>query len=104
MFSKRDMDDRRKLVKDRFKIELDNNDLERLEEMTTLAQDKFDHGYAVGTEDDREKWANESIKSAIAIVKRTGLSVDEVLSLVSIPDEHRTYVEKEVRRRLLSES
>ena len=104
MFSKMDMNDRRKLVKDRFKIELDNNELERLEEMSTLGQDKFDHGYAVGTEDDREKWANESIKSAIAIVKRTGLSVDEVLSLVSIPDEHRPYVEKEVRRRLLSES
>ena len=69
-----------------------------------MANSGFDHGYVVGTEDDREKWANESIKSAIVIVKRTGLSVDEVLSLASIPDEHRPYVETEVRRRLLSES
>lgn len=100
MFSKMDMDDRRKLVKDRFKIELDNNELERLEEMSTLGQDKYNHGYREGKAEGIEIGIDMAVNSIISYVKDTGISVDEAISRSQIPDEYRSEVEKEVRNKL----
>ena len=96
MFSKMGENERRKLVKDRFKIELDDSELERLKEMSTLGQDKYDHGRA----DERDEWARASVNDAITIVNETGVSVEKALSMITIPEGYRSNVEKEVRRRL----
>lgn len=74
--------------------------LEGLNKMTTLAKDKFEHGETVGSEKERKRWAHASVEDAITIVNETGLPVEKVLSMITIPEGYRPKVEKEVRRRL----
>ena len=96
MFSKMGENERRKLVKDRFKIELDDSELERLKEMSTLGQDKYDHGRA----DERDEWVDAMAKSIVSVVTETGMPVDEAFSTFHMPEQGRSQVEAEVRRRL----
>lgn len=100
MFSKMGENERRKLVKDRFKIELDDSELERLKEMSTLGQDKFEHGETVGSEKERKKWVDAMAQSIVSVVTETGMPVDEAFSTFHMPEEGRSEVEAEVRRRL----
>ena len=100
MFSKMGENERRKLVKDRFKIELDDSELERLKEMSTLGQDKFEHGETVGSEKERKKWVDAMAQSIVSVVTETGMPVDEAFSAFHMPEEGRSEVEAEVRRRL----
>ena len=93
MFSKMGERKRRELVKDRFKIELDDNELERLNKMTTLGKDKFEHGKTVGI-------VNTAVEGILFYMEDTGRSIDEALSRYPIPKEHRIEVESEVRKRL----
>ena len=96
-------------MNDRFKLELGDDELEMLKDMSTLDQDKFNHGRRVGIAEGEAKGRAEGrtegkIESAsegvIFYMKEMGISVDEALSRYPIPDEYRSEVEKEVRRRL----
>ena len=73
--------------------------------MTTLDQDKYDHGYREGkaegvAEGRAEGRVDSTSNGVIFYMKEMGISVDEALSRYPIPDEYRSEVEKEVRRRL----
>jgi len=86
--------------------------------MTTLGQDKYDHGYAdgedngirIGTEEGirigtergiKTGTINTAVEGVLIYMEDTGRSVDEALSRFPIPEEYRSEVESEVRKRLL---
>ena len=96
MFSKMDIDERKELVKKKFNIELDDKELGRLEEMSTLGEDKYEHGKTDGI----EIGIDMTVGTIVSYVRDTGISVDEALTRSQIPDEYREEVEKEVRKRL----
>ena len=117
LFSDIEEEGRKELVNERFKFELGDDELEMLKDMSTLDQDKFNHGRRVGKAEGRAEGIVEGeakgraegrtegkIESAsegvIFYMKEMGISVDEALSRYPIPDEYRSEVEKEVRRRL----
>ena len=117
LFSDMEEEGRKELVNERFKFELGDDELEMLKDMSTLDQDKFNHGRRVGKAEGRAEGIVEGeakgraegrtegkIESAsegvIFYMKEMGISVDEALSRYPIPDEYRSEVEKEVRRRL----
>ena len=64
--------------------------------MSTLGQDKYDHGRA----DERDKWVDAMAKSIVSVVTETGMPEDKVLTTFSIPEEYRSEVESEVRKKL----
>ena len=69
--------------------------------MTTLGKDKYDHGVTVGTEKGiRIGTINTAVECVLVYIEDTGRSVDEALSRFPIPEEYRSEVESEVRRRL----
>ena len=114
MFSRMDMSERQDLVKKRFNIDLTDKELERLNEMSTLGQDKYDHGYADGYEQGLEKGIEQGlekgleksreneVKTAVTAIlfyaKEMKISIDDALIRFPIREEIRDAVEKEVRR------
>ena len=110
MFSKMEDSERRELVKHRFNIELDDSELERLKEMSTLGQDKYDHGYAdgedngirIGTEEGIRIGTVSTAADAIIALMETGMTMEEAFSRFPLKDQYRDDVTTEVRRRLQS--
>ena len=69
--------------------------------MSTLGQDKYDHGYADGEDNGiRIGTINTAVEGVLIYMEDTGRSVDEALSRFPIPEEYRSEVESEVRKRL----
>ena len=77
-------------------ITLFDEELEGLEKMSTLAQDKYDHGYYVGQ-------MENSVSNVLSAVRFTGKSVDYVLDMLGIASEIRPEVKKRVEEQLSSE-
>lgn len=100
MFSKMGEKKRRELVKDRFNIELDDSELERLNKMTTLGKDKFEHGMAVGTEKGIRIGTVSTAADAIIALMGTGMTMEEAFFRFPLQDQYREDVCAEVRRRL----
>ncbi|MBP5735744.1 MAG: hypothetical protein J6W53_08060 [Candidatus Methanomethylophilaceae archaeon] len=83
--------------------------------MCDVFQDKFDHGLTVGKAEGIEIGKAEGIEIgkgigkveayatvAVSLVRKMGMSVEEVLSVLDIPDDLRPEVTSEVERRLSS--
>ena len=108
-------------MNDRFKLELGDEELEILKDMGSLDYDKFNHGRRVGKAEGRAEGIVEgeakgrtegieignrsgsieaSVNGVIFYMNEMGITVDEALSRYPIPDEYRSEVEKEVRRKL----
>ena len=75
--------------------------------MCDVFQDKYDHGLTVGKAEGIE--IGKSIgkveayaTNAVSLVRKMGMSVEEVLSVLDIPDDLRPEVTSEVERRLSS--
>lgn len=111
LFSEMGREERRELVKKRFNIDLDDNDLERLDEMSTLHEDAYEHGYADGNDNGLkrgiENGINQERKNSVDAMadivmafRNGGDSVEQSMSKVPIPANYRSDVEAEVRRRL----
>ena len=85
-------------------ITLSDEELEGLEKMSTLAQDKYDHGYYVGHAEGRAEGKIEtSVSNVLSAVRFTGKSVDYVLDMLGIASEIRPEVKKRVEEQLSSE-
>ena len=93
LFSDMEEKGRKELMNDRFKLELGDEELEILKDMGSLDYDKFNHGRRVGK-------AEGIVEGVIFYMNEMSITVDEALSRYPIPDEYRSEVEKEVRRRL----
>ena len=108
MFSKMGKRKRKELVKEKFNIELDDSELERLNKMTTLGKDKFEHGMAVGTEKGIRIGTEKGIRigtvstaaDAIIALMGTGMTMEEAFFRFPLQDQYREDVCAEVRRRL----
>ena len=89
-------------------ITLSDEELEGLEKMSTIAQDKYDHGYYVGHAEGRAEGRAEgkietSVSNVLSAVRFTGKSVDYVLDMLGIASEIRPEVKKRVEEQLSSE-
>ena len=107
MFSLMEKDARRELVDKKFNIKLSDEDLEKLNDMTHLAQDKYNHGFREGKAEGiaegkaEEKVAStEIIVSGIVSMVDKGMTVDEALSMFTIPEDRMPEIKAELDRRL----
>lgn len=100
LFSKMDGESRKELVQNNLNITLSDEELEGLEKMSTLAQDKYDHGYYVGRVEEK---IENSVSNVLSAVRFTGKSVDYVLDMLGIASEIRPEVKKRVEEQLSSE-
>ena len=100
LFSKMDGESRKELVQNNLNITLSDEELEGLEKMSTLAQDKYDHGYYVGHAEGKME---SSVSNVLSAVRFTGKSVDYVLDMLGIASEIRPEVKKRVEEQLSSE-
>ena len=104
LFSKMDGESRKELVRNNLNITLSDEELEGLEKMSTLAQDKYDHGYYVGHAEGRAEGKIEnSVSNVLSAVRFTGKSVDYVLDMLGIASEIRPEVKKRVEEQHSSE-
>ena len=95
-----DGESRKELVQNNLNITLSDEELEGLEKMSTLAQDKYDHGYYVGRVEEK---IEKSVSNVLSAVRFTGKSVDYVLDMLGIASEIRPEVKKRVEEQLSSE-
>ncbi len=119
MFSVMDNVQRRQLISERFNISINDEDLERLKDMNDVFQDKFDHGLRVGEargieigeargeargiEIGKDMGRIETyIANAVSLIQKKGMSIDEVLSVLDVPDDLRPEVISEVHKKLMS--
>ena len=112
LFSKMGMRKRKSLIKDRFNITLSHEELENLEHMTNIVQDKYEQGLregeaigvAKGIEEgkaiERRNSMETIINSAISISESTGIPAERILSAMDIPEEDRASYEAELAKRL----
>ena len=108
MFKRMGKKKRRELVKDKFNIELNDEELERLGKMENIVRDKYEQGLregeakgrAEGIAEDRRYTMGLMADSVVSVVRDGGLSVEKALSLFRIPEENRAEVEAEAKRRL----
>ena len=107
LFSLMEKDARRELVDKRFNIKLSDEDLEKLNDMTHLAQDKYNHGYREGKAEgiaegkaEERVASTELIVSGIVSMVDKGMTVDEALSMFTIPEDRMPEIKAELDRRL----
>ena len=81
--------------------------MEKLNDMTHLAQDKYNHGFREGKAEGiaegkaEEKVAStEIIVSGIVSMVDKGMTVDEALSMFTIPEDRMPEIKAELDRRL----
>ena len=107
MFSAMDNVQRRQLISERFNISMNDEDLERLRDMCDVFQDKFDHGLRIGEargiEIGKEMGRIENyVSTTVSLVQKKGMSIEEVLSVLDVPDDLRPEVMSEVHKKLMS--
>ena len=104
MFKRMGKKKRRELVKDKFNIMLNDDELEKLAQMENIVRDKYEQGLregeAKGLAKDRRYTMDLMADSIVSVVRDGGLSVEKALSLFKIPEENRAEVEATVRTRL----
>lgn len=103
LFSAMDTEERRKLLRERFNIVLNDNDLERLEEMSTIGKDKYEHGYRDGIQigiDQERKNSICAMADIIMSARQKNDSLEQSMARIPISADYRSEVEAEVRRRL----
>ena len=112
MFSRMEAEERMELVEDKFNIKLDDEELERLNKMSDLAQGFMDYGHDVGIAEgiaegsakERAAAMDRSAETIVNLVRLSGMSFEEASSMVVIPEEDRAETEAEARRRLADRS
>jgi len=105
LFSRMGPFERQNLLKNRFKIDLDDNILEEVNRMPTLSEDAINGRYWKGRIEGRIEGREEglieaTVKFTIYLVNEKGLSLDEAISISPISDSDRSTVEAEVRKEL----
>lgn len=108
MFSRMEAEKRMELVEDKFNIRLGDDDLERMNKMSDLAQGYIDYGHDVGRSEGRAEGIAEersaamerSVETIVNLVRKSGMSFEEASSMVVIPEDDRAETEAEARRRL----
>ena len=75
--------------------------------MNDIFQDKFDHGLRVGEargiEIGKDMGRIETyIANAVSLIQKKGMSIEEVLSVLDVPDDLRPEVISEVESKLSS--
>ena len=107
MFSLMEKDARRELMNKRFNISLTDEDLEKLNDMTHLTQDKYNHGFREGRAEGKAEGiaeeravSTEIIVSGIVSMVLNGTPLEEAVSMFTFPDDRLSEIEAEVRRRL----
>ena len=89
-------------------IRLGDDDLERMNKMSDLAQGYINYGHDVGRSEGRAEGIAEersaamerSVETIVNLVRKSGMSFEEASSMVVIPEEDRAETEAEARRRL----
>ncbi len=108
------------LSNSRFNIKLDDEELDRLNKMSDLAQGFMDYGHDVGRAEgiaqgiaqgiaegsakERAAAMDRSAETIVNLVRLSGMSFEEASSMVVIPEEDRAETEAEARRRLADRS
>lgn len=104
MFSNIEEEERKSLVKDNYNIELNDEELERLKDMSNLDQDRFNHGRDVGRAEGIAEEKTVSTEIAIAgvmsLMSLNNMSFDEAASRLAIPKDRLKDIEAEVRKRI----
>ena len=100
MFKKMGKKERWELVKDKFNIMLNDDELERLAQMDNITRDKYEQGLREGRAEGRAEAMDLMADSIVNLVRNTGLSFEQASSAVVIPDENRSEVEAAARERL----
>ena len=101
LFSRMERSERQSVMKDRFKIELDDDMTEEVYRMTTLSEDLMDTVYTEGRLKGHEEGRIEAhVNTVIKLIDRRGLSLEEALSMIDASDEELSFIESEVRKRL----
>ena len=75
--------------------------------MCDVFQDKFDHGLRVGEAIGIEIGKNMGrieiyVSTTVSFVQKKGMSIEEVLSVLDVPDDLRPEVMSEVHKKLMS--
>ncbi len=101
LFSRMGRSERKSLIKNRFKIEFDDDIIEEVNRVTTYSEDLMDASYREGRIQGREEGREEgriefAVKTVIKMVNEKGLSLDEAMSMVAVSDSDRLAVEAEV--------
>lgn len=110
VFGRIPKDDKRRLMRDKFNIEIDNVLMESVDRVSFIYEDGYGRGFAEGIaegetrgiargrSEERERHIQTYVDTVLKIAERVG-SVEEALSIVRIPDDCIDEVRTEVRGR-----
>ena len=101
LFSRMSADIRTILLKDKFKITLDDDELGRLNELSDTYQDKYDHGFREGR---AEGEMSRLIRDVTSVVSEFDIPIEKAMSILGVPEDQRELVTEEASRILNSDS
>ena len=89
MFCEMDKAERRELMRNKFNIELNDDILESVKDMS-LDEDQYNYGHRVGR-------AEGLSEAAFSLTKKMDISLDEALEILSVPESCREEIRTRVR-------
>ncbi len=97
LFSPMDEKIRKKVVMDKFKIDLDDKILGRIGDMITLDDEAYNHGFREGK---AEATKQILVSSLVLMVKEKGMTLEEASSNLTIPEDLRSEIMDSARHLL----
>ena len=100
LFSDMSIEERQKLISERFNIALDDVILGEVNSVASLAEDTYRHGVKDGKAEARADMINQYANTVIRLMNGENWSFDKVISYIDAPDDMKDEIEKTVNEKL----